>query len=71
MLTFGRSSFRFGIAVFTTIHRRELEQVEKIIHELNPKMFYSVEEVRASSDGVFHPGRRQQLMKKFDLIKKK
>jgi len=57
--------------LFTTIHRRELVQVEKIIHELNPKMFYSVEEVRASSDGVFHPGRRQQLMKKFDLIKKK
>ncbi|MBK8783128.1 MAG: hypothetical protein IPO22_15265 [Anaerolineales bacterium] len=35
----------------------------KIIHEVNPKMFYSVEEVRASSEGVFHPGRRQQLMK--------
>jgi uncharacterized protein YebE (UPF0316 family) len=57
--------------LFTTIHRRELEQVEKIIREVNPKMFYSVEEVRASRDGVFHPGRRQQLMKKFDLIKKK
>jgi len=57
--------------LFTTIHRRELEQVEKIIHELNPKMFYSVEEVRASSEGVFHPKRRQQLMKKFDLIEKK
>ena len=57
--------------LFTTIHRRELEQVEKIIREVNPKMFYSVEEVRASSEGVFHPRRRQQLMKKFDLIKKK
>ncbi len=57
--------------LFTTIHRRELEQVEKIIREVNPKMFYSVEEVRASSEGVFHPSRRRQLMKKFDLIKKK
>ena len=57
--------------LFTTIHRRELEQVEKIIREVNPKMFYSVEEVRASSEGVFHPSRRQQLMKKLDLIKKK
>ncbi len=57
--------------LFTTIHRSELEQVEKIIHEVNPKMFYSVEEVRASSEGVFHLGRRQKFMKKFDLIKKK
>jgi uncharacterized protein YebE (UPF0316 family) len=57
--------------LFTTIHRRELQQVEKIIHEFNPKMFYSVEEVRAFKEGVFHPKRRQQFMKKFDLIKKK
>jgi hypothetical protein len=57
--------------LFTTIHRRELKQVEAIIHEVNPKMFYSVEEVRASSEGVFHPRRREQLMSKFDVMKKK
>lgn len=57
--------------LFTIIHRRELAEVEKIIHAVNPRMFYSVEEVRASSEGVFHPGRRQKFMKKFDLIKKK
>jgi uncharacterized protein YebE (UPF0316 family) len=57
--------------LFTIIHRRELAQVIQIIHIVNPKIFYSVEEVRASSEGVFHPNRRQQLMGKFDWIKKK
>jgi uncharacterized protein YebE (UPF0316 family) len=57
--------------LFTIIHRRELEQVEEIIHAVNPKMFYSVEEVRAANQGVFHPNRRRQFIKKFTLIKKK
>lgn len=57
--------------LFTTIHRRELPQVVQIIQEVNPKIFYSVEEVRTSSQGVFHPKRRQQLLSKFDWIKKK
>jgi uncharacterized protein YebE (UPF0316 family) len=57
--------------LFTTIHRRELPQVAQILQEVNPKIFYSVEEVRTSSQGVFHPKRRQQLLSKFDWIKKK
>ena len=57
--------------LFTTIHRRELSQVAHIIQAVNPKIFYSVEEVRTSNQGVFHPNRRQQLLSKFDWIKKK
>ena len=57
--------------LFTIIHRHELVQVADIIQAVNPKIFYSVEEVRTSSQGVFHPKRRQQLLSKFDWIKKK
>lgn len=39
--------------VFTTIHRKDLPEVVGIIRELNPKAFYSVEEVRTFSEGVF------------------
>lgn len=57
--------------LFTTVHRRELAQVVHLIQAINPKIFYSVEEVRTSNQGVFHPGRRQQLTGKFDWLKKK
>lgn len=39
--------------LFVIIHRRDLDQVVQIIREVNPKIFYSVEEVRASNQGVF------------------
>lgn len=59
------------IVLYTVIHRSELEHVRDIILSVNPKLFYSVEEVRGSSEGVFHPKRMQRVMSKFDLIKKK
>lgn len=39
--------------LFVIIQRRDLDQVIHIIREVNPKIFYSVEEVRASNQGVF------------------
>ena len=39
--------------LFVIIQRRNLNQVVQIIREVNPRIFYSVEEVRASNQGVF------------------
>lgn len=55
--------------LFTTIHRSELDQVVAIIHSVNPKMFFSVEDVRQSSDGVFRRSVHRRLA--WDWAKKK
>lgn len=55
--------------LFTTIHRSELEQVVGIVHSVNPKMFFSVEDVRQSSDGVFRRPIQRRLA--WDWAKKK
>jgi uncharacterized protein YebE (UPF0316 family) len=48
--------------IFTIIRRKNLHDVIHIIHSVNPKTFYSVEEVRYTSEGIFpyikHPTRK-------------
>jgi uncharacterized protein YebE (UPF0316 family) len=39
--------------IFTIIKRKDLGAVTAIIHELNPKAFYSVEEIRSAREGIF------------------
>jgi len=41
--------------IFTIVNRKEVGKVVKIINKFNPKAFYSVEEIRAVSEGVFPP----------------
>jgi uncharacterized protein YebE (UPF0316 family) len=43
--------------IFTTIDRKDLERVLKIVHRASPGAFYTVEDVRLVSEGVF-PARR-------------
>jgi uncharacterized protein YebE (UPF0316 family) len=38
--------------IFTTIRRQDLAEVIQIIRNVNPKLFFSVEEVRSASEGV-------------------
>jgi uncharacterized protein YebE (UPF0316 family) len=48
--------------IFTIIRRKNLHDVIHIIHSVNPKIFYSIEEVRSTSEGIFphikHPYRK-------------
>ena len=39
--------------LYTVIKRKDLPKVSAIIHSINPKAFYSVEEVRLSESGIF------------------
>ena len=39
--------------VFTIVPRKDLAEVVQLIRSVNPKLFFSVEEVRSASEGVF------------------
>ncbi|MDW7725518.1 MAG: DUF2179 domain-containing protein [Candidatus Methanoperedens sp.] len=39
--------------IFTTIKRKDVDKVVEIIKRFNPKAFYSIEEVRSASEGIF------------------
>lgn len=39
--------------LYTVIKRKDLSAVSAIIHSINPKAFYSVEEVRSAESGIF------------------
>jgi uncharacterized protein YebE (UPF0316 family) len=41
--------------IYTIIKRRDLQKVINIIQRFNPRAFYSVEEVRTASEGIFPP----------------
>lgn len=41
------------ILVFTVVMRKELEQVVDLIHEVAPKAFFTVEELRSVQQGIF------------------
>lgn len=49
--------------IFMTIHRSDLKKVIELIKENNPKAFYSIEELKDVSEGVF-PAERPISMKK-------
>ncbi len=44
--------------VYSVIPRKDLRKVVDIIHQINPRAFYSVEDIRSSESGVF-PSRSQ------------
>jgi len=43
--------------LFTVIKRRDLPEVVNLIKSVNPRTFFSVEEVRSASEGIFPPAR--------------
>ncbi|VVB94317.1 Uncharacterised protein [uncultured archaeon] len=41
--------------IYTAIRRRDVDNVVGIIKRFDPKAFYSIEEVRSASEGIFPP----------------
>lgn len=41
--------------IYTIVHRNELEKVLEVINNFNPKAFYTIEDIRAVNEGIFHP----------------
>jgi uncharacterized protein YebE (UPF0316 family) len=43
--------------LYTVFRRKELNEVVDIISQVNPKAFYTVEEIRSAREGIFHPAK--------------
>lgn len=44
--------------IYTIVNRNELERVLEIINEFNPRAFFTVEDIKAVNEGIFHPRKR-------------
>jgi len=41
--------------LYCVAHRKDIGRVEEIIHTIHPQIFYSVEDVKSASSGIFSP----------------
>lgn len=57
--------------IYTVINRRELEDVVHLMRLSHPHLFYTVEEARAASEGVFHRPQRPNHFRRMGLKGKK
>jgi len=48
--------------IYTIIQRNEMDNVLKIINSYNPKAFYTIEDVKAVNEGIFHPRKRKNVI---------
>jgi len=51
--------------IFSIIRRKEIEGFVQAVHEFNPTAFYTIEEVKSSSDGVFRRVKSKSAMESF------
>lgn len=47
--------------IYTIIKRRDLQKIIGLIKKFNPKAFYSIEEVRSASEGIFPPEKDRSM----------
>lgn len=47
--------------IYSIVKRNELPDVLTIINDLNPKAFYTIEDVKSVNEGIFTPGRSISL----------
>lgn len=55
--------------LFMVVKRQELQQVVDLVHQHNPRAFYSVEDVRSVKEGIFPIRRRNLSMRDLSLSK--
>ncbi len=56
--------------IFTVIKRKDVDDVVNMIKNFHPKAFYSIEEVRTASEGVFPPRKsRFDFLRPFRFIR--
>jgi uncharacterized protein YebE (UPF0316 family) len=48
--------------IYTIVHRNEMEAVLSIINEFNPKAFYTIEDIRAVNEGIFHTRKKPAIL---------
>lgn len=47
--------------IYTIVHRNELDTVLEVINNFNPKLFYTIEDVKTVNEGIFTPKRYSAL----------
>jgi uncharacterized protein YebE (UPF0316 family) len=47
--------------IYTIIKRRDLQKIVELIKKFNPRAFYSIEEVRSASEGIFPPEKQRSM----------
>lgn len=47
--------------IYTIVQRNELESVLDVIHHFNPKLFYTVEDVKSVKEGIFAPRKHESF----------
>ena len=47
--------------IYSIIKRRDLPRIVEIIKTFNPRAFYSIEEVRSASEGIFPPHKQRSM----------
>ncbi len=56
--------------IYTLIERKSLPEVVSLIHQVNPKTFFAVEEIRSAAQGVF-PISRSTTLQSFRFYRRK
>ena len=56
--------------IYTIVQRNDLGKVVEIINNLNPKAFFSIEDVRSTREGVFPPKKGNGAFSFSNVIKK-
>ena len=57
--------------LFSTINRRDLKKFMKIVQEINPNAFYTVEDVRQVKGNVFEKTKRTSIYSRLNPLNKK
>jgi uncharacterized protein YebE (UPF0316 family) len=48
--------------IYTIVQRNELSKVLELIHQFNPKAFYTIEDIRGTNEGIFLPKRKHGVL---------
>lgn len=57
--------------LFSTIHRRELKKYIKLVHEIRPNAFYTVEDVRQVKGVAFDKTKRNSVFSRMNPLNRK
>ena len=55
--------------VYSIVHRNELEKVLNVINCFNPKAFFTIEDIKAVNEGIFHPKRQNNVFQFTNIIR--
>jgi uncharacterized protein YebE (UPF0316 family) len=55
--------------VNSIVHRNELENVLDVINDFNPKAFFTIEDIKAVNEGIFHPRKPAGIFPFADILR--